>query len=325
MEDNRNKTNRESEILHIFPEYMRTLFSMVAGKYSLLQEIRLRVNRTVIIVLQNREWFLNKDGELQKEQNGECYVIGEQEISDVLNHICSYSLYAFEDEIRQGFVTIPGGHRVGVAGQVVLEQEQSVRYIKNIRYMNIRISHQIKGLANKVLPFLYGEERLYNTLIISPPGCGKTTLLRDLIRQISDGNKWGKGKTVGVVDERSEIAGSYRGTPQNDVGLRTDVVEGCPKIIGMRMLLRSMAPQVMAVDELGSEQEITLLRQITYCGSSIIATIHGENVQDIRNKAYLKKAIEEEILKWYLVLKKEGPKCVVTGIFDERMIPCYEL
>ena len=181
-----------------------------------------------------------------------------KELEEILEHICHYSPYAFEEELRRGFVTVAGGHRVGVAGQAILETDGGIRTLKNISFLNIRVAHQVKGAADRVMPEMYRNGMLRSALIISPPGCGKTTLLRDLIRQISDGNAYGRGMTVGVVDERSESAGSFLGRPQNDVGMRTDVLDSCPKDKGMLLLLRSMSPRVVAIGTAGAGTGVCL-------------------------------------------------------------------
>lgn len=308
----------ENTILQLFPARYRSYWQEVAKEQASVQEIRLRAGQPIIVHSRGRELFLSEEGRLMPEATNARRAT-ERELAEILEHICHYSPYAFEEELRRGFVTVSGGHRVGVAGQAVLESSGKVRTFKNISYLNVRISHQVKGAADGVLSKLYQNGCLCSTLLISPPGCGKTTLLRDLIRQISDGNAYGRGMTVGVVDERSELAGSFLGKPQNDMGMRTDVLDGCPKEIGMLLLLRSMSPQVIAIDELGSDGELGALSQAAACGCRILATVHGEDRQDVERRFCREGAYWERLFQRFLVLGKENGRCMVRHIYGRNM------
>lgn len=307
----------QDSLLQLFPQDRRSFWKWAAAQQKNIQEIRLRCNRPIVVIVNGQEKFLDKNGVFLDNPEG-AYCAENPELEALLNHICHYSLYAFEDELRQGFITVPGGHRVGIAGQVVLEAGGSVRTIKNISCINIRISHQICGAADRVLPYLYENGSLKNVLIISPPGCGKTTLLRDMIRQISDGNGYGAGMCVGVVDERSEIAGSYQGIPQNDVGMRTDVLDACPKVLGMMLLLRSMSPQVIAIDELGGEEDMHALHMAASCGSRIVATVHGADMQDVIRRFGEQGESLKQLFDCYLILARDNGKPVVKEIMGKE-------
>lgn len=272
--------------------------------FSNLQEIRLRIGKPLIIVSDNIEFVLQK-------------TIEKDELMEILEYVSNYSLHAFENELKQGFITIEGGHRVGVTGQVLIENGE-VKNIKHISSMNIRMSHEILNCADVILPYITRNKQIYNTLIISPPRCGKTTLLRDLVRQVSDGSRWVKGCTVGVVDERSELGGCYLGVPQNQLGIRTDVLDNCPKSKGMLMLIRSMSPQVIAVDELGSTEDIHALEYAMHCGCKMIATVHATSMDEIRSKPLFEQMVKERRFERYVVLGNQHHIGEINGIYDER-------
>lgn len=271
---------------------------------SRLQEIRLRIGKPLIIICNNKEWVSQK-------------TIEKEELMEVLEYVSNYSLYAFENELKQGFITIEGGHRVGMTGQVLIENGE-VKNIKHVSSMNIRISHEILNCADIIFPYITQEKQICNTLMISPPRCGKTTLLRDLIRQVSDGNQWVRGSTVGVVDERSELGGCYLGVPQNRLGMRTDVLDCCPKSKGMLMLVRSMAPQVIAVDEIGSAEDIHALEYAMHCGCKMIATVHGTSMEEIRKKPILEELVKSHRFERYVVLGNTHRIGEIEGIYDDR-------
>ncbi|MDO4331636.1 MAG: stage III sporulation protein AA [Eubacteriales bacterium] len=317
----------QEEIIRLFPEHLRFKWKYAAGTGNELQEIRLRAQRPIMVYLRSGEWYLEESGRLTKDEEA-ARCLPKEELGQILKHICRYSLYAYEEEMSKGYISADGGFRVGIAGEVILNPDGSVKNVRYISSLNIRIAHEIKGAAAAVMPWLYEEGKLQNTLIISPPGCGKTTLLRDAIRLISDGNELARGRTVGLVDERSEIAGCFQGIPGNDVGRRTDVLDGCPKAEGMMMLLRSMAPEVVAVDELGSEADVHALEQVLKCGCSVMATIHGACWEEACRKRFLKPLFESRTFGRFLILEKRDGNFWVeqvrngTGEILTGHLPC---
>ena len=276
----------------------------------------------MLVRYDNKEWFVSEQSAFTSNR-ADAYVITKAEIKETMEFISNYSLYAFEEELKQGFITIIGGHRIGIAGKIILE-DGKIKSMKYISFINIRLSHQVKGCADIVLPYIVRNDSIYHTLIISPPGCGKTTLLRDLIRQLSDGEEAGdskqkrQGLQVGVVDERSEIAACYMGIPQNELGIRTDVLDCCPKAKGMMLLIRSMSPQVIAVDEIGLGEDIEAIHYAMGCGCKMIATVHGGTIDEVKEKPMLCDLIKKHVFERYIILSNQERVGKVTEIYDER-------
>ncbi len=312
----------EQDITRLFPAHIRKAFEQALFDRNKIYEIRLRVNAPLIVIYQGKEYFLTLEGALTREE-AKAYHVRTEDLKEMLEYISGYSLYAFEEEIRQGFLTIVGGHRVGIAGKTILDGNK-IKSLKYISYINLRLSHQIKGCASPILPYIIKNRQICHTLIISPPRCGKTTLLRDLIRQVSNGNRYMSGVSVGVVDERSEIAGSYQGIPQNDLGIRTDVLDCCPKAEGMMMLIRSMSPEVVAVDELGDYEDIHAIESVVHCGCKLFATVHGSSIEDIKRKPLLQRLMQEKIFERYIVLYKKDCAGQIKAIYDERGTGLYD-
>jgi len=273
----------QEELLHIFPLHLRETLQKVTMKENTLEEIRIRIGQPVIFHMENEEWYLKKEtGRLERSQVN-AYCATKEDIKSMVKFISSYSLYAYEDEIRRGFITVRGGHRIGVAGQAAVEQGR-IKSISCVSSLNIRISHQIKGCGTPFFSYLWQEENPCHTLIISPPGGGKTTLLRDFIRLFSNGFSGHPGVSVALIDERSEVGACHMGVPQNDVGIRTDVMANCPKAAGIEMMVRAMGPQMVAFDELGGKEDLNAVNYAVHSGCRVLTTIHGSRPEDVEQR-----------------------------------------
>ena len=299
----------KEQILLLFPERIKKCIEILNVNFENLQEIRIRIGCPIVLLENGFEHLIETE-------------VSQKDIRGIVDAACGYSGYAFEEEVKRGYITVEGGHRIGLAGRTVVE-DGAVRTIKNISSLNVRVSHAVAGCAKKWRNYFYERNKPCHVLIISPPGCGKTTLLRDAIRILSDGNKEFKGVTVGVVDERSEIAGSYRGSLTHNLGVRTDVLDGCPKTLGMEMLLRSMAPKVLAVDEIGIT-DVSSIENALRCGCKVLATLHGECMQDFLGRPGFASLVKEKVFERYVFLEQGQTPGKVKIIYGQNFEILWE-
>ena len=282
-------------ILEYFPNKIvqAILNSINEKEIETLEEIRIRVSKPIILKLANKEIIVE-------------YIVTTQDILEIVEKITENSMYSYQQQICSGYITLKGGHRVGISGNVVMEENKVIN-VNYIYSLNFRIARQIIGVAEKVVSEVMKNDEISNTLIISKPGAGKTTILRDLIRIIS------KTKTVGVVDERGEIAAMYKNEPQNDLGIKVDILSNISKSLGIKMLVRSMAPDVIVADEIGTKEDIEAIKYAVTSGVKGIFTAHANNIEDVKKSPILKELLNLNLIEKIIILDKNNRENIETS------------
>ena len=286
-------------VLEYLPYTVRKVIE--ENMYDNIEEIRLRTSKPLSLKIGQEIKILE-------------YQVTQEDVLRAFEKVCENSVYSYRRQICDGYITIRGGNRVGIVGSAVIDNGQTIN-INYISSLNFRIARQKIGCSNQIIEDLINGQTIYNTLIISPPGCGKTTILRDIIRNISNGIRiiGFKGNNVGVVDERGEIAAMYKGIPQNDIGIRTDVIDNMPKPEAMRMLVRSMSPDVIACDEIGSLEDVKAIDYAMCSGVKGIFTSHGKDIEEINRNPELSKLLNKHIFERIVILnpqKRGEAECV---------------
>nr|WP_202128738.1 stage III sporulation protein AA [Paenibacillus dendrobii] len=308
----------------MFPDRIKSILLQLPRDYlGRLEEIRIREGRPLEVNESGGYHFVTGQGLLTLEKD-KAFWTEREDSRRFLDLISNHSLYTLEEELRKGFITVPGGHRIGLAGRTVLSGGR-VEHIRDISGFNVRIAREIQGAANELIPYLYDEKerRMKHTLILSPPQHGKTTLLRDLARQISSGclgltTARQSGMKVGIIDERSEIAGSLHGVPSFDVGPRTDVMDACPKAEGMMMMIRSMSPEVLIVDEIGREEDAEAVTEALHAGISVIASAHGSGPEELHSRPAMHRLMDQRMFEMYVILHRSSDRTTFR-LMDRQM------
>ena len=297
-----------NDIIKILGSNIRNIVSRQSGIIeSAAVEIRLRVNSPIFIKSNKGNCFLDKDTKVSKK-----------DIDDTISNITKNSIHAFEKEIRSGYITIEGGHRVGLGGDCIYERD-IFKGFKNITSLNIRIAREFPGCSQSYLKYLINSSKgIYNTLIIGPPLSGKTTFVRDVSVNLSDGMKYPyfEGCDVTLIDERGEISSVFNGVPQMYVGRRTDVLSYCMKREGFLMSIRALSPKVIISDELGSKDDFEIVQYALKSGVNIITTAHGFSIEDLKKNIYMRSIIENNFFDRALILKSSKNPSVVKEVYD---------
>lgn len=239
--------------------------------------------------------------------------ISRDELRKIIDSMCRGSLYAMQTSLVKGFITLSGGHRVGICGRGITENGV-ITHMTDISSLCIRISREIIGAADPIMEYLECNGRIYNVLIISPPGGGKTTLLRDIARQMGNRHK------VCIVDERSEIAACKEGVPYHDVGRFTSVMDAVPKAEGIQMLLRTMSPEIIITDETGSEEEEKAIYKTINCGAKIITSAHGYSEKDLLARDFFGRLITQGVFERIFVLGARNKKISLEKIITDGRV-----
>lgn len=300
----------------ICPELRGELLALPKDVRARAQEIRLRAGKPVAVSCPEGALFLLGGGRISRSCGNRALTASAENVADTFRILCESSVYAHENEIRRGYVTAEGGCRAGVCGTAVLRCGE-IAGLRDISSVNLRVAREKPGCADELFAALGGEPD-GGLLLCGPPASGKTTILRDAARQLSNGLR-GPARRVTIVDERGEIAGCRNGRPVNDVGMCTDVLDGCPKADGILMALRTLSPEVIVCDELGGEAETRAVEESLNAGAVLIASIHAGSFGELLHRRQAVSLLETGAFRNAALLRgsaEPGKICEICGAGD---------
>ena len=269
------------------------------GEKARIREIRMRCRKPVVVITDKGAEFLTSGGRLTPLYSELCVKTDEKEINDVFKRMCNYSVHSFGDGINKGYITLAGGHRAGVAGTAVAEKGQ-ITAVRDISAINLRIAREIKGAANGIYKSEFSEG-LKSVIVAGPPSSGKTTVLRDLIRQLSGAERGRFHKTF-VCDERGELAACVSGIEQNDMGINSDILTSYPKHESIMIGLRSFSPDIIICDEVATGDEVRAIETGVNSGVHFALSIHARDERELKSKPLLRKLLETGVFSDVILL-----------------------
>ena len=286
--------SRYEEACSLLPGRLRTAaMALPLQQKARTEEIRLRIGRPAYLTMPEGEAPLPAT------------MVTRSDLEQVLDKATEYSRYTASETIRCGYVTAAGGFRIGLCGTTLLSGNIN-EGVRDISSLSIRIPRVREGAALPVLPDLLENGEPLSTLILSPPGGGKTTLLRDLVRLLSQGTEQFPPCRVALVDERGELAAVHRGRPQLEVGCHTDVMDGCPKHLAVPMLLRAMTPQVIALDEVALPADVEAVCAAAGCGAALLATVHASSLAELKTRPVGRQLLDCGVFQRAVLIEGRG-------------------
>ncbi len=291
----------------------RDIYNLITKNFSFndITEIRMRVNERLIISIKNKKYFL-------KDQNNEFIIINRVMLDNFIKRISENSIYAFNKNIINGYITLPKGIRVGLCGTVVTDEDRIIT-IKDFQSVNIRIPHTIRNCSLPAYDYLVDED-IKNTLIISAPGCGKTTFLRDFIFQLHQKKQ---PKNILVADERNEICSAVNGEISEYLSGFCDVYTNCNKEFAFKNGIRSMNPDVIMTDEIDLDKDLKSLVEAINCGVNVVATIHAKDIIQLKRKKGFDNVLDNKIFSRFVVLTNEEGPGTLAYVYDEKLNCIY--